>query len=135
MVLSRWPKPPGRERATLSRCLISSGVRYSRGRTAALVVRRGVIVRFSMVGPPFAFTRKPLFLIGSVYPIVRISAKKLSALRCLGPELPGALERAKWREALVLTKQSTMLHCGNGRRSSNVIWALDYSRQSLFALL
>src|SRR3954452_23137678 len=66
MVLSRWPYPPGRERATLSRCLISSGVRYSRGRTAALVVRRGVIVRFSMVGPPFAFTRKPLDTVGEV---------------------------------------------------------------------
>src|SRR3954452_3385271 len=84
MVLSRWPYPPGRERATLSRCLTSSGVRYSRGRTAALVGRRGVIVRFSMVGPPFVFSRKPLFLIGAVYPIVRISAKKLSVLRYLG---------------------------------------------------
>src|SRR3954447_25564883 len=57
MVLSRWPYPPGRERATLSRCLTSSGVRYSRGRTAALVGRRGVIVRFSMVGPFLRFTR------------------------------------------------------------------------------
>src|SRR3954470_11986804 len=75
MLLSRWPYPPGRERATLSRCLTSSGVRYSRGRTVALVGRRGVIVRFSMVGPPFAFSRKPLFLMGPVYPIVRISAK------------------------------------------------------------
>src|SRR3954452_7105765 len=85
MVPSRWPQPPGRERATLSRCLTSSGVRYSRGRTAALVVRRGVIVRFSMVGPPFAFTRKPLFLIGAVYPIVRISATNGSShFRWLG---------------------------------------------------
>src|SRR4051812_10893416 len=74
MVLSRWPYPPGRERATLSRCLISSGVRYSRGRTAALVERRGVIVRFSMIGPPFTFTRKPLWYMGPVYPIVRIWA-------------------------------------------------------------
>src|SRR3954470_6052991 len=88
MVLSRWPYPPGRERATLSRCLTSSGVRYSRGRTAALVGRRGVIVRFSMVGPPFAFTRQPLFLMGAVYPIVRISATNgLSHSRWL--DLPG----------------------------------------------
>src|SRR4051812_18060163 len=61
MVLSRWPYPPGRERATLSRCLTSSGVRYSRGRTAALVGRRGVIVRFLMVGPFLRFTRKCKF--------------------------------------------------------------------------
>src|SRR3954451_2637790 len=75
MVLSRCPYPPGRERATLSRCLISSEVRYSRGRTAALVGRRSVIVRFSVVGPLLRFIRNPLFFIGEVYPIVRISVK------------------------------------------------------------
>src|SRR4051812_22308476 len=85
MVASRWPNPPGRLRAVLRRCRISSEVRYSRGRTAALVGRRGVVVRFSMVGPSFAFTRKPLFLIGAVYPIVRISATNgLSHLRWSG---------------------------------------------------
>src|SRR3954451_6901041 len=74
MVASRWPLRPGRERAVFSSSLISSPVRYSRGRTAALVGRRGVIVRFSMVGPFLRFTRKPLFLIGAAYQIVRISA-------------------------------------------------------------
>src|SRR3954454_13238315 len=76
MVLSRWPNPPGRERAVLSRCLISSPVRYSRGRAAALVVRLGVIVRFSRIGALPRFVAKPLFLIRAVYPVVRISAKK-----------------------------------------------------------
>src|SRR3954454_21609251 len=85
MVLSRCPYPPGRERATLSRCLISSEVRYSRGRMAALVGRRSVIVRFSVVGPLLRFIRNPLFFIGEVYPIVRISVKNgLSHLRWSG---------------------------------------------------
>src|ERR671927_1532758 len=74
MVASRWPLRPGRERAVSIRRLTSSPVRYSRGRTAALVGRRGVTVRFSMIGPFLPLTRKALYLIGSVYATVRISA-------------------------------------------------------------
>src|SRR4051812_16218652 len=76
MVASRWPLRPGRERAVFRNDLTSSPVRYSRGRTAALVGRRGATVRFSMVGAPFAFTRKALYFIGSVYATVRISVEK-----------------------------------------------------------
>src|SRR5690242_3367726 len=88
MVASRWPLRPGLARAVSIRRLISSPVRYSRGRTAALVGRRGVTVRFSMVGPFLPLTRKALYLIGVVYVTVRIWAKKLSAawdLNCRAP--------------------------------------------------
>src|SRR3954452_8177653 len=57
MVASRWPLRPGRARAVSISRLTSSPVRYSRGRTAALVERRGVTVRFSMVGPFLRFTQ------------------------------------------------------------------------------
>src|SRR4051794_18055529 len=57
MIASRWGNlAPERVRAVFSRCLISSPVRYSRGRTAALVGRLGVTVGFSMVGPPPRFS-------------------------------------------------------------------------------
>src|SRR5215218_8847951 len=61
-------RAPTRFRTVSMRSLTSSGVRYSRGRRAALDTRRGGTFPFTVIGPLPFLARGPLWLIGAAYP-------------------------------------------------------------------
>src|SRR5215216_4528497 len=69
MVASRCGlRAPIRFRAVSMRSFTSSGVRYSRGRRAALDTRGGGIFPFTALGMLPFLAREPLRLIGVAYP-------------------------------------------------------------------
>src|SRR3712207_8982441 len=69
IVASRWGwRAPWRFRAVTMRRSASSGVRYSRGRRAALATRRGGTFPFTVLGLSPSFTREPLRLMEPWYP-------------------------------------------------------------------